>query len=312
MSGDIGKVHLVGAGSGDSELLTVKAKRLIENADVIFHDSLVGDGVLDWIPESVEIHNVGKKTGGERTPQDHINRMMATEATNGKQVVHLKGGDPNGFGRGGEETECLTSEGVVFEVILRISSAVAAPGVAGIPVTHREHSSSFTVVTGHEDPTKDKSALDWDSLASNVETGGTLVILMGVRRLPDNVGALIKNGVDDDTPTVIAQKATWNDEFTVTGTLNNITEKARNGGIDSPAVTVVGDVFDVHKNVADWLGGTGSSAMEETIEPRRREALREHCRGEDTDSREGSVVDTGHSDTDYGVVPDRHAEVFDS
>lgn len=308
MSGDIWKVHLVGAGPGDSELLNVKAKRLIENAGVIFHDSLVGDGVLDWIPESVEVHNVGKKPGGERTPQDHINRMMITEATNGKQVVRLKGGDPNGFGRGGEEAECLASEGVVFEVILGISSAVAAPGVAGIPVTYREYLSSFTVVTGHENPTKDKSALDRDSLASTVETGGTLVILMGVRRLPNNVGALIKNGVDDDTPTVIVQKATWNDEFTVTGTLNN---KARNGGVDSLAVTIVGDAFDVHKNVADWLGSTGSSAMEETTEPRRREELREYCRGEDTDSREGSVVDIGHSDTDYGAITDRHAEVFD-
>ncbi|WP_350355855.1 uroporphyrinogen-III C-methyltransferase [Natronomonas marina] len=312
MSGDIGKVYLVGAGPGDAELLTVKAKRLLENSDVIFHDSLVGDGVLDWIPENAEIHNVGKKPGGERTPQDKINRMMATQATNGKQVVRLKGGDPNVFGRGGEEAEYLASEGVVFEVVPGVSSAVAAPGVAGIPVTHREYSSSFTVVTGHEDPTKDKSALDWDSLASNVETGGTLVILMGVRRLPDNLDALLKNGVEDDTSTAIVQKSTWNDEFTVTGTLNNITEKVRNAGVDSPAVTVVGDVVDVHRNVADWLGGTASAAAEEKIEPRRNETLREHCRGEHTDSREGSVVDTEHSDTDYGVVTDRHAEVFDS
>lgn len=306
MSGDIGKVYLVGAGPGDSELLTVKAKRLIENSDVIFHDSLVGDGFLDWIPESTEVHNVGKKPGGERTHQDKINRMMVTQATKGKQVVRLKGGDPNVFGRGGEEAEYLASKGVEFDIVPGVSSAVAAPGVAGIPVTHREHSSSFTVVTGHEDPTKDKSALDWDSLASNVETGGTLVILMGVQRLPDNVDALLENGVDDDTPMAMVQKATWNDELTVTGTLSNITEKARNAGVDSPAVTVVGDVVDVHKNVADWLGGTPSSVVEEKIEPRQNEALREHYQGKDTDSREGSVVDT-----DYGVVTDRHAEVFD-
>ena len=311
MSGDIGKVYFVGAGPGDSELLTVKAKRLIENSDVIFHDSLVGDGVLDWIPENAEVHNVGKKPGGGRTPQDKINRMMATQATSGKQVVRLKGGDPNVFGRGGEEAEYLASEGVVFELVPGVSSAVAAPGVAGIPVTHREYSSSFTVVTGHEDPTKDKSALDWDSLASNVEAGGTLVILMGVRRLPDNVDALLKNGVDEDAPTAIVQKATWNNECTVTGTLNNITEKARNAGVDPPAVTVVGDVVDVRRNVADWLGGTASAA-EEKIEPRRNEALRGHCRGGHTDSGEGSVVDTEHSDTDHGVVTDRYAEMFDS
>ncbi|MFB6255806.1 MAG: uroporphyrinogen-III C-methyltransferase [Haloplanus sp.] len=285
MSGDIGKVHLVGAGPGDSELLTVKAKRLIETADVIFHDSLVGDGVLNWIPKSAEVHNVGKKPGGERTPQNRINSMMATQATNGKQVVRLKGGDPNVFGRGGEEAEYLASEGVEFEVVPGVSSAVAAPGVAGIPVTHREHSSSFTVVTGHEDPTKDESALDWNSLASNVETGGTLVILMGVRRLPDNADALLQNGVDEGTPAAIIQKATRNDEFTVTGTLNNITEKARNAGVDSPAVTVVGDVVDVHRNVAGWLGGTTSSS-EKQIEPRRNEVLRERRRGENTDSGE--------------------------
>lgn len=286
MSSDIGTVHLVGAGPGDAELLTVKAKRLVENADVIFHDSLVGDGVLDWIPERAEVHNVGKTPGGERTPQDRINRLLATQATNGKQVVRLKGGDPNVFGRGGEEAEYLAAEGVPFEVVPGVSSAVAAPGVAGIPVTHREYSSSFTVVTGHEDPTKDTSALDWDALASNVETGGTLVILMGVRRLPDNVDALLKHGVDEDTPTAIVQRATWNDEFTVTGTLDTITEKARNAGVDPPAVTVVGDVVDVRGTVADWLGGTASSAVEEKIGPRRNEALREGRRGENTDSRE--------------------------
>lgn len=132
-----------------------------------------------------------------------------------------------------------------------------------------------TSITVHEDPTRDKSAI-------------------------------LENGVDDDTPTAMVQKATWNDELTVIGTLNNITEKARNAGVDSPAVTVVGDVVDVHKNVADWLGGSPSSAVEEKIEPRGNEALREHCQGEDTDSRGESVVDT-----DYGVVTDRHAEVFD-
>lgn len=312
MAGDIGKVHLVGAGPGDAELLTVKAKRLIEHSDVIFHDSLVGDGVLEWIPGTAEVHNVGKKPGGERTSQDQINRMMATKATNGKQVVRLKGGDPNVFGRGGEEAEYLATEGVVFEVVPGVSSAVAAPGVAGIPVTHREHSSSFTVVTGHEDPTKDKSALDWDSLASNVETGGTLVILMGVRRLPDNVDALLKNGVDEDTSIAIVQKATWNDEFTVTGTLKNITQKTQHAGVEPPAVTVVGDVVDVHRDVTDWLEGTPSSAVTKKIGPRRNDAIREHCQGKDRDSSEGSVVETEHSDTEYSVVTDRHAEVFDS
>lgn len=311
MSGDMGKVHLVGAGPGDSELLTVKAKRLVENSDVVFHDSLVGGGVLDWIPESAETHDVGKKPGGERTPQDEINRMMATQATNGKQVVRLKGGDPNVFGRGGEEAEYLASEGVEFEIVPGVSSAVAAPSVAGIPVTHREHSSSLTVVTGHEDPTKDRSALDWDSLASNVEAGGTLVVLMGVRRLPDNVDALLKNGVDEDTPAAMVQKATWNDEFVVTGTLDNITEKARNVGVDPPAVTVVGDVVDVHKNVADWLGGTASSAVKGKTEPSRNEVLRERCRGGDADSGTESVADSERSDIEHGVVTDRHAEMLD-
>ncbi len=292
MSGDTGAVYLVGAGPGDPELLTVKAKRLVESADAVLYDSLVGDDILGWVPETATLHDVGKTPGGERTPQDQIHRLMATRATEGERVVRLKGGDPTVFGRGGEEAEYLAAAGVEFVVVPGVSSAVAAPAVAGIPVTHRDCSSSFTVVTGHEDPTKARSSLDWGALASTITAGGTLVILMGVRRLPTNVDALLENGVDGETPVAMVQRATCADERTVTGTLAGIVESARRAGIDPPAVTVVGAVVDVREDVADWLG---DSAL-----PTARAG------------RPGEGADSRRSETGCGVGTEQQTEVFDS
>ncbi|MEF8825293.1 MAG: uroporphyrinogen-III C-methyltransferase [Halapricum sp.] len=249
-----GTVYLVGAGPGDPELLTVKARRLLDEADVVLHDSLVGDGVVESITDRVRVENVGKRANGERTPQAAINERLVCEASAGRDVVRLKGGDPTVFARGGEEAEHLARHGISFEVVPGVTSAIAGPGVAGIPATHRDHASAFAVVTGHEDPSKEDSALDWDALSGIVATGGTLVILMGVGRLPDNVSALRAGAVEPDTPVAMVERATLEDERVVTGTINTIVDRADEAGIEPPAVTVVGDVVDVRETVTHCLG----------------------------------------------------------
>jgi uroporphyrin-III C-methyltransferase len=261
-----GTVHIVGAGPGDPELMTVKARRLTESADVVLYDSLVGDGIVDSLSEEASAVNVGKTPGGERTPQCEINRRMVAEARAGNDVVRLKCGDPNVFGRGGEEAEHLASKGVDFEVVPGVTSAIAAPTVEGIPATHRDHSSSLTVVTGHEDPTKDESALDWSALAANLRAGGTLVILMGVSRLPDNVSALRRNGVSDELPVAMVERATLDGSRTLVSNVGGIVSEARAAGIEPPATTVVGDVVGVRDEVEDHLAGSapGSPVSEET------------------------------------------------
>ncbi|WP_227373670.1 uroporphyrinogen-III C-methyltransferase [Haladaptatus halobius] len=255
-----GTVYLVGAGPGDPELLTVKARKLLDEADAVLHDRLADERIVESCSETAEVVSVGKRPGpnGERTTQEEINRMMVCKAREGKDVVRLKGGDPTVFGRGGEEAEQLAAAGIDFEVVPGITSAVAAPGVAGIPVTHREHASSVTVVTGHEDPTKAESALDWDALAANVRAGGTLVVLMGVGRLPDYVAALRAGGVTEKTPVAMVENATRESEFTITGTLETIVERRDEVGIEPPAVTVVGDVVAVRDRVAEFLQGAPS------------------------------------------------------
>lgn len=250
-----GTVYLVGAGPGDPELLTVKANRLLDDADVVLHDALASDEIVASA-DAAEKLDVGKRSGGERTTQEEINCLMVRKAKEGKDVVRLKGGDPTVFGRGGEEAQHLAAAGVDFEFVPGITSAVAAPGVAGIPVTHRDHASSLTVVTGHEDPTKDESALNWDALAANVQAGGTLVVLMGVGRLPDNVAALEDGGLPEGTPVAMVEKATRDAEFAVTGTIDSIVSRAEEVGIEPPAVTVVGDVVSVREQVVECLQET--------------------------------------------------------
>lgn len=255
MSVPRGMVYLVGAGPGDPDLLTVRASDLLDEADVILHDALVGNGVTERFPPDASIEHVGKRPGGDRTPQDVINRRMITEAERGKVVVRLKGGDPTVFGRGGEEAEALAAAGVPFEFVPGVTSALAAPSVAGIPLTHREHASSLTVITGHEDPLKPESALDWPALAQTVATGGTLVILMGVGRLADNVAALVAHEVSPETPAAMIERATLSDEFAVTGTLATIEERVNDTGIEPPATTVIGEVVGVGDRVEGQLGG---------------------------------------------------------
>jgi len=249
-----GKVYLVGSGPGDPELLTVKAHRLIESCDVVMHDKLPGPEILDALPTG-KAEDVGKRAGGERTPQAEINRRLVETARAGKTVVRLKGGDPFVFGRGGEEMVHLAQAGIPFEVVPGVTSAIAGPGVAGIPTTHRDHASTVSFVTGHEDPDKAESAVDWAALA---ETDGTIVVLMGVGKLPEYTRALVEAGMDETTPVALVERATWPGQRVVTGTLDTIVGARDEAGIEPPAITVIGDVAGERERVVDLLAGTKS------------------------------------------------------
>lgn len=249
-----GTVYLIGAGPGDPDLLTVRARWLIETADVILHDALVRKTLVDTLPSDATVLDVGKRVE-HKTPQEQINRLMYEHAADGDAVVRLKGGDPFVFGRGGEEAQYLASRETPFEVVPGLSSAIAAAGIAGIPLTHREVSSRFTVITGHETPEKDESTLEWDAIARHVAGGGTLVILMGVRTLERNARALRSNGADGDTPVAIVQKASWEGQRVVRASLDTVVDRAEDAGVDSPATVVVGDVIAVRDEIESELRG---------------------------------------------------------
>ena len=244
-----GTVYLVGSGPGDPELLTMKARRLIDRADVVLHDKLPGPEILETIPEAKR-EDVGKRAGGEWTPHEYTNRRLVELATEGKTVVRLKGGDPFVFGRGGEEAEHLAEHEIPFEYVPGVTSAIAGPGVAGIPVTHRDHASSVSFVTGHEDPTKSESAIDWAALA---KTGGTIVVLMGVGKLPMYVDELLSAGLVAETPVALIERATWPEQRVALGTLETIVDVRDEEGIQPPAITVIGDVAGTRERVVTFL-----------------------------------------------------------
>ncbi|MFB6137595.1 MAG: uroporphyrinogen-III C-methyltransferase [Halobacteriaceae archaeon] len=258
-----GVVYLVGSGPGDPELLTVKAARLLADCDVVLHDHLPGPDIIDEIPPEKR-EDVGKRPDGESTAQSSINDRLVELAEAGNSVVRLKGGDPFVFGRGGEELEHLASRGVPVEVVPGVTSALAAGGVAGIPATHREHASSVTLVTGHEDPTKDESAVDWAALAA---TGGTLVVLMGVGKLPDYTAALLDAGMDPDTPLALVERGTWPDQRVLVGTLGDAVALRDENDVDPPAVTVVGEVAATRERVRDVLANELDAPPEPTGDP---------------------------------------------
>ena len=247
-----GTVYLVGAGPGDPELLTGKAKRLLETGDVVLHDKLSGPNILDQI-DADRLEDVGTRGHGDTTPQSYVNERMVELARDGKTVVRLKGGDPTVFGRGGEEMRYLADHGVPFEVVPAITSAIAGPEVAGIPVTDRNHASTVSIVTGHEDPHKEESAVDWEALAN---TGGTIVVLMGVTRLPDYTDSLVDAGLDPETPVAMVERATWPDQQVVTATLDSIVEAADDANIEPPAITVIGDVAGTRDTALEFLATT--------------------------------------------------------
>jgi uroporphyrin-III C-methyltransferase len=230
----IGVVQLIGAGPGDPELITVKGLRRLEQADVVVHDRLVSRQLLDLAPPTARRIDVGKTPGMHRWSQRRINTLLVAEARRGRRVVRLKGGDPFVFGRGGEECEALVEARIPFEVVPGVSSAVAAAAYAGIPVTHRSHTSAFAVVTGHSSNEFDD--LDWEAL-SRV---GTLVVLMGLGSLRRIVQMLRANGRAADTPVAIVSRATVPEQRSVRGTLADIVIKARY--LTTPATIVVGNV----------------------------------------------------------------------
>lgn len=236
---DKGKVYLVGAGPGDPELMTRKAERLIKEADVILYDALVGEGIKKLFPPGVRLVDVGKRADDHTFKQEEINRMLVDLASGYKRVVRLKGGDPYVFGRGGEEAECLVKAGIEVEAVPGVTSAIAVPEQAGIPVTHRGYASSLTVITGHEDPTKGDSALNFKALA---QMRGTIVILMGIKRLRENVEALLANGKPLETPVAVIERGTTGKERITSGTLGNIVSMAELRGVKSPAIIIIGEV----------------------------------------------------------------------
>ena len=244
MTNNYGKVYLVGSGPGDPELLTMKARRLIDTADVVIYDQLPGKAILDSIPQNTEKIDAGKFAGDHRLSQWETNELIIKKAKEGKMVVRLKGGDPYMFGRGGEEAEVLVEAGVEFEVVPGITSAIAAPAYAGIPVTHRDHASMVTFITGHEDPTKDETALDWETLA---RFDGTIVIFMGVKMLGRNTGKLLKFGKDPNTPVALIERGTRPDQRVTIGTLETIADIAKEQGVKAPAITLIGDVVKLHE-----------------------------------------------------------------
>jgi uroporphyrinogen III methyltransferase / synthase len=262
MSSRPGVVYLVGAGPGDPGLMTTRSLELIATADAIFYDRLIPPGALDGARKDAELVYVGKTpdvpvvsrpygrlTTGTSVPQGETNARLVEAAREGKSVVRLKGGDPFVFGRGGEEGEALREAGVEFEVVPGVTAGVAATAYAGIPVTHRDDSSAVAFVTGHEDPEKDETALDWEALA---RFPGTLVFYMGVKRLPENAAALIAAGRDPDEPAAAVERGTMQGQRTVVATLGTLSGAVEREGIGAPALIVVGPVVGRREELA-WL-----------------------------------------------------------
>jgi len=243
-----GKVFLVGAGPGDLGLLTLRAKECIEQADVIIYDYLSNPEMLAWARQDAEIIYAGKKSGEHTLSQDQINQLLIEKARDGKKVVRLKGGDPFVFGRGAEEAKAISDAGVVFEIVPGITAAIAGPAYAGIPVTHRSENSHVTFFTGHEDPSKVESAIDYGALA---KLGGTQVMLMGVERIDSITRTMIANGVRRDLPVALVRWATTGRQNTLTGTVENIAERVKAAGFEAPAVAVFGDVVAL-RNDLNW------------------------------------------------------------
>jgi uroporphyrinogen III methyltransferase/synthase len=241
-----GKVWLVGAGPGDPGLITVAGVAALAEAEVVVYDRLVSAQFLALAPSAAERIFVGKEASAHTLSQPEINALLVEKARQGKRVVRLKGGDPYVFGRGGEEAEALVQAGVPFEVVPGVTSAVAVPAYAGIPVTHRGLASSFAVITGHEDPAKAETAIDWSKLATGVDT---LVFLMGTATLPQIVEKLIENGRPADTPVAVVRWGTTPAQEVVTGALGDIVRRVRETRLEPPAITVVGEVVRLREKL---------------------------------------------------------------
>jgi len=245
-------IYLVGSGPGDPGLFTVKGAECMARADAVVYDRLAPEALLSHAGPDVERIYVGKEPGRPTMPQEEINALLVRLGREGKTVVRLKGGDPYVFGRGGEEALALAEAGLPFEVVPGVTSGIAAPAYAGIPVTHRSLSTSVALVTGHEDPTKDGTDVDWKAIANGAET---LVLYMGIGRLAEISAGLIAGGRPPETPAAVVRWGTRPEQQTVTGTLADIAEKVAEAGLKPPAVTVVGDVVALRGEGLAWYEG---------------------------------------------------------
>src|SRR6266403_5480641 len=244
----VGRCFLGGGGPGDLGLVTLRAKECIEQADVIVYDHLANPEMLSWARDDAEIIYAGKRAGEHALTQDQINALLVERARAGKQVVRLKGGDPFVFGRGAEEASAIVDAGIEFEIVPGITSAIAGPAYAGIPVTHRAENSHVTFFTGHEDPEKTGSPIDYAALA---KLGGTQVMLMGVQRLESIAREMLKQGVREDLPVALVRWATTGRQETLTGTLENIAQRVADVGFEAPAVAVFGEVVALRESL-NW------------------------------------------------------------
>ena len=241
-----GHVYLVGAGPGDPGLITIKGKACIEEADVLVYDYLASSYLLAYAREGAESIYVGKKGGDHTLKQHEINSLLVKKAGQGLTVTRLKGGDPFIFGRGGEEVEALIEAGISYDIVPGVTSAVAAPAYAGIPLTHRKYTSTLAFVTGHEDPEKTSSRIDWQALATGI---GTLVFFMGVKNLPHIVKQLTRHGMSTKTAIALVRWGTTTRQETVCGMLGNIVQKVEAAGLKAPAIIVVGDVVELRETM---------------------------------------------------------------
>ncbi len=235
-----GRVSLVGSGPGDPELMTIRAQKRINQADIIIHDRLVGQRIIPLLPKKAEKIDASKRSGKHRIPQEKINRMIVEKAREGKKVVRLKGGDPFLFGRGGEEASYLIENGVEFEVVPGVTSAISIPALAGIPVTHRDYASSVTIITGHRTGGR---KTNWKALT---ELGGTLIILMGISNLQYNMSELISSGLATTTPAALIENGSQEGQRVLISTVEKISDLAQKEGAKPPGVIVVGDVVGLH------------------------------------------------------------------
>jgi len=240
------KVYLIGAGPGDPGLLTVKGLECVRKADVIVYDRLVHPSILAEARPDAELIYVGKASSAHTMKQEDINALLVEKALEGKTVVRLKGGDPFVFGRGGEEAETLREAGIPFEIVPGITSAIAVPAYAGIPVTHRGLCCTLGIITGHEDPAKTESSIKWDRISTGIDT---LVFLMGVENLPNIVKNLMDNGRDPSTPVALIRWGTRAEQETLTGMLSDIVGKVKAAGFKAPAITIVGDVVKMREKL---------------------------------------------------------------
>ena len=259
-AGTQGEVYVVGAGPGDPELLTIRAARLLQRADVVVYDHLVGDGILELTRRDARLIYVGKESNHHTLPQEDINALLVRLAKQGKRVLRLKGGDPFIFGRGGEEIETLSAHGVAFQVVPGVTAASGTACYAGIPLTHRDYAHACVFVTGH---LQDGSAdLDWSALARPRQT---IVVYMGVAALPEICRQLIKHGLPDDMPAAIVQQATTPQQRVVSGSLRTLPTFAAAAAISAPALIIVGEVVKLRRKL-EWFAPDAHPAAPPTLE----------------------------------------------